>query len=35
MGKDGDSVSPLKAKASRDDILRANDGAFVGLAATY
>jgi general secretion pathway protein G len=35
MGKDGDSVSPLKAAASRDDILRANDGAFVGLAATY
>jgi general secretion pathway protein G len=35
MGKDGDSESPLKARASRDDILRANDGAFVGLAATY
>ena len=35
MGKDGESVSPLTAKASRDDIVRANNGAFVGLASEY
>jgi general secretion pathway protein G len=35
MGKDGASVSPLTAKASRDDIVRANDGRFVGLASEY
>jgi general secretion pathway protein G len=34
-GKDGASVSPLTAKASRDDIVRANDGRFVGLASDY
>ena len=30
MGKDGKSVSPFTAKASRDDIVRANNGSFVG-----
>lgn len=35
MGKDGRSVSPLTAKASRDDIVRANNGAFIGLASDY
>jgi general secretion pathway protein G len=35
MGKDGASVSPLTARASRDDIVRANNGAFVGLASDY
>lgn len=35
MGKDGNSVSPLTAKASRDDIVRANNGRFVGLASEY
>ena len=35
MGKDGESVSPLTAKASRDDVVRANNGAFVGLASKY
>ena len=35
MGKDGASVSPLTAKASRDDIIMANDGGFVGLAENY
>ncbi|WP_206171743.1 prepilin-type cleavage/methylation domain-containing protein [Thiorhodococcus mannitoliphagus] len=35
MGKDGRSVSPLTAKASRDDIVRANNGGFVGLASDY
>lgn len=34
-GKDGASVAPLTAKHSRDDIIRANDGAFVGLASVY
>jgi general secretion pathway protein G len=35
MGPDGKSVSPLTAKASQDDIIRANDGAFIGVAADY
>lgn len=35
MGKDGRSVSPLTAKPSRDDIIRANNGGFIGLAADY
>ena len=35
MGKDGRSVSPLTAKHSRDDIIRANDGEYVGLAEDY
>jgi len=34
-GPDGASVGPLTAKASRDDILRANNGAFVGAATDY
>ena len=35
MGKDGSSAAPLTAAPSRDDIIRANDGAFIGLAARY
>ena len=35
MGKDGKTAAPLTAAASRDDILRANDGRFVGLASDY
>lgn len=35
MGADGKSVSPLTAKSSQDDIIWANDGDFVGLAADY
>lgn len=35
MGKDGNSQPPLTAKASRDDIIRANNGQYVGLAADY
>ena len=35
MGKDGASQTPLTAQASRDDIVRANDGRFVGLASEY
>ena len=34
-GKDGLSVSPLTAQHSRDDIIRANNGGFTGLAADY
>jgi general secretion pathway protein G len=34
-GPDGASASPLTAKASRDDILRANNGRFVGPADKY
>jgi general secretion pathway protein G len=35
MGPDGQSVSPLTAKASQDDIIRASDGAYVGLASQF
>lgn len=35
MGPDGDSKGPLTAKASRDDIIRANDGGFFGEAQSY
>lgn len=35
MGQDGKSTSALTAKASRDDIVRANNGGFIGLAADY
>ena len=35
LGEDGKSQSPLTAAASRDDILRANNGAFIGLASEY
>ncbi len=34
-GADGDSKAPLTAQASWDDIVRANDGAFVGLASEF
>ena len=35
IGKDGQTATPLSAKASRDDIVRANNGAFVGLGEEY
>lgn len=35
VGEDGDSTGPLNAKASRDDIVRANNGAFIGLGEDY
>ncbi len=35
MGADGDSRPPLTAQASRDDVIWARDGAFVGLASDY
>jgi general secretion pathway protein G len=34
-GKDGTSTPPLTASGSRDDIVRANDGQYVGLASNY
>lgn len=34
-GRDGRSTSPLTASISRDDVIRADDGAFVGLACEY
>ena len=34
-GQDGDSVAALTAAKSRDDIIRANDGGFIGLASGY
>jgi general secretion pathway protein G len=34
-GKDGESRSPLTARASRDDVIWARDGGFVGLAEDF
>ncbi len=34
-GPDKESRNPLTAKASRDDIIRANNGGFIGLAEDY
>lgn len=34
-GADGESTAPITAGGSQDDIIRANDGHFVGLAAEY
>lgn len=34
-GADGASAGPLSAKNSRDDIVRANNGAFIGLGEDY
>ncbi len=35
MGPDGQSQTPLTAQASRDDIIRANNGGFIGVAEDY
>ena len=35
IGADGRSTGPLTASISQDDIIRANDGAYVGLASGY
>ena len=35
VGPDGTSAAALTAKASRDDIIWARDGAFVGVASDY
>ncbi len=35
MGPDGESTAPLNAKTSQDDVIRASDGSFVGLARDF
>lgn len=35
MGADGKSVAPFTAKASQDDIVRANNGSYIGLVSNY
>ena len=35
MGKDGQTVPALTSAPSKDDIVRANDGAFIGVATQY
>jgi general secretion pathway protein G len=35
MGKDGKTAAPLTAKNSRDDIIRANNGVYIGLASDF
>lgn len=35
MGKDGESKKPLPPKVSHDDIIRANNGRYIGLASEY
>ena len=35
MGADGKTATPLTAKASQDDIVRANNGVFIGLGSDY
>ena len=35
LGRDGESSPPLGAKQSRDDVIRANDGRYHGLASDF
>lgn len=35
VGPDGDTQKPLTAQPSRDDIIRANNGSYIGVAANY
>ena len=35
VGPDGDTRKPLTAQPSRDDIIRANNGTYIGAAANY
>lgn len=35
LGADGESAGPLSAQKSRDDIVRANNGAYIGLGEDY
>jgi general secretion pathway protein G len=35
VGKDGETQAPLTAKASHDDIIRANNGSFINVASKY
>ena len=34
-GRDGESIAPLTAKKSRDDIIRASNGGYIGLALKF
>jgi general secretion pathway protein G len=34
-GEDGETTGALTAKKSQDDVIRANDGSFIGVAADY
>ncbi|MDH5395993.1 MAG: prepilin-type N-terminal cleavage/methylation domain-containing protein [Gammaproteobacteria bacterium] len=34
-GKDGESQAPLRASASKDDVIYANDGGYIGLAREF
>jgi general secretion pathway protein G len=35
MGKDGETDAPLTSSPGKDDVVRANDGAFIGLASKF
>lgn len=35
MGKDGKSRPPLTSRDSKDDVIRANDGTYIGLASAF
>jgi general secretion pathway protein G len=35
VGKDGQSQAPLTSKSSQDDVIRANNGGFMGLGSNY
>lgn len=35
MGRDGKSQPALTAKASKDDVIRANDGTYIGIASAF
>jgi len=35
LGEDGQSATPITAAASQDDVVRANDGGYIGLASEY
>lgn len=35
MGRDGQTAPPLTALRARDDVVRANNGAYIGVAANY
>ena len=35
MGADGQTQAPFTARASRDDVVRANDGGYIGLASKF
>jgi general secretion pathway protein G len=35
LGRDGETSTPVNAEASRDDVVRANNGVFIGLGEDY